>query len=134
MTTSIPATPATPTKPATYRESDGEAVEMADAKAEWIPFAREALIRVAREYNGLISYGELAEEVQARSSIRTRQLKHYWVGSVLGVVSQDCHSRGEPLLPSLCVQQDGSMGAGYAAALVDTYGGPAPDDHDKAAA
>lgn len=107
---------------------------MADAKAAWIPFAREALIRVAREYNGLISYSELAEEVQERTQIRTRQLKHYWVGAVLGVVSQDCHSRGEPLLPSLCVQQDGQIGAGYAAALTETYGGPVPEDLDMAAA
>ena len=134
MTTSTPESPATPAKPATYRESDGEAVDMADAKAAWIPFAREALTRVAREYNGLISYGELAEEVQERTQIRTRQLKHYWVGAVLGVVSQDCHSRGEPLLPSLCVQQDGHSGAGYAAAIADTYGGPVPEDLDMAAA
>ena len=89
---------------------------------------------MAREYNGLISYGELAEEVQERAQIRTRQLKHYWVGAVLGVVSLDCHSRGEPLLPSLCVQQDGHIGAGYGASITDTYGGPVPEDLDMAAA
>ena len=137
MTTSTPAPPAPPAKPATpatYRESDGEAVEMADAKAAWIPFAREALTRVAGDYNALIDYATLAEEVQVKSSIRTRQLKHYWVGAVLGAVGQDCQRRGEPLLSSLCVQKDGHVGAGYGTALAELAGGVAPDDVDMAAA
>jgi hypothetical protein len=38
------------------------------------------------------------------------------------------------LLSSLCVQQNGSVGAGYGLALDATYGGPRPADLDQAAA
>jgi len=38
--------------PGTYRESNGQAVQMADAKLVWIPLAREALERVARTFPG----------------------------------------------------------------------------------
>lgn len=120
--------------PGTYRESDGQAVPMAEAKAVWVPLARDALERVARVYHGLINYGELAEELQLRSGIRTRQLIHYWIGDVLGAVAKDCYARGEPLLSALCVQQNGVIGEGYSWAMAETYGGPAPDDLDMAAA
>jgi hypothetical protein len=120
--------------PGTYRESDGCAVQMTDAKNAWIPLAREALERVARVYHGLINYGELAAELQDRSGIRTRQLIHYWIGDVLGAVSRDCHSKGEPLLSALCVLQNGSIGDGYRVALAETSGRAAPEDLDLAAA
>jgi len=69
--------------PGTYREAYRQAVSMTDAKAAWIPLAREALLRVARVYHGLINYGELADELQTRSGIKTRQLMHYWIGDAL---------------------------------------------------
>lgn len=122
------------TSPTTYRESDGQAVERADAQAAWIPFAREALMRVAQDYNGLITYRELAEEVQSRSEIRTQQLMHHWIGKVLSGVGRDCVSRGEPRLSSLCVQQDGQIGAGYKVELAEVDGGVVPEDLDMAAA
>jgi hypothetical protein len=116
--------------PGTYRETDGSAVPMAEAKTAWADEARTVLEAVARVYHGLINYGELAEEVQSRSGIKTRMLMHYWIGDVLGRVSRRCHERGEPLLSALCVHQDGTIGDGYGWALADTYGGPAPDDLD----
>jgi len=121
-------------KAGTYVEADGSAVEMPDAKAAWVPFAREALVRVAHEYQALIDYKELAEEVQAQSGIRTRMLMHYWIGNVLGLVSKQCHEQGEPLLSSLCVHADGTIGATYGVALEETYGGEVPDDLEMAAA
>jgi hypothetical protein len=96
--------------------------------------ARESLLRTAETYNGYITYSDLAEQVQNKSGIRTKQLIHYWVGKILGVVSTDCHQSNEPLLSSLCVHQDGSVGAGYGVALDETYGGPRPEDLDLAAA
>lgn len=120
--------------PGTYHESDGHAVPMADAKLAWIPLAREASLRVARVYHGFINYGELADELQTRSGIKTRQLMHYWIGDVLGAVARECYRRGEPLLSALCVHQDGTIGDGYGWALGETYGGPTPDDLDMAAA
>jgi hypothetical protein len=115
-------------------ESSGEPVEIQDAKAAWVPIARESLVRTAETYNAYVTYRDLAEEVQNKSGIRTNQLVHYWIGKVLGVVSNDCHRLNEPLLSSLCVHQDGSVGAGFGVALDETYGGPRPDDIDLAAA
>lgn len=118
----------------TYSAVSGEPVEMQDAKVAWVPIARESLLRTAGTYNGFVTYRDLAEELQEKSGIRTTQLVHYWIGKVLGVVASDCHELDEPLLPSLCVQQNGSVGTGYAAALDATYGGEQPEDLDVAAA
>jgi hypothetical protein len=118
----------------TFRESDGSAVEIEDAKAAWIPLARDALMQVAGVYHGLITSGELAATLQSESGIHTKQLVHYWIGDVLGSVARDCYAKDEPLLSSLCVQHNGTTGAGFAEALADTYGGPTPEDLDMAAA
>ena len=85
-------------------------------------------------YNALIEYGELAEAVQAESGIRTKMLVHYWIGDVLGRVSRECHRRGEPLLSSLCVHKDGTVGDGYATMLRATNRGETPPDLDMHAA
>jgi hypothetical protein len=107
---------------------------MKEAKAAWVPLARDALIRVAAVYHATVDYGELAEELQSRSGIRTRQLMHYWIGEVLGVVADTCFARGEPLLSALCVHQDGTIGEGYSSAVLATYGGDVPEDIETAAA
>lgn len=124
----------TPDGPGTYHVADGQAVAMEDAKAAWVPLAREVLLGTARVYNGIVHYAELADDVQSGSGIRTRQLVHYWIGDVLGRVSDECHRLGEPLLSSLCVRQDGTIGDGYAIALAARYGSGAPDDLEIAAA
>ena len=118
----------------TYLEATGEPVEMRDARVVWAPIARESLLRTAQTYNAYITYGDLAEELQRASGIRTKQLIHHWIGKVLVTVSSECHEQNEPLLSSLCVYQNGSVGAGYGGALDATYGGPRPDDLDLAAA
>ena len=33
-----------------------------------------------------------------------------WIGDVLGRVADECQSRGEPLLPALCVSIQGGVG------------------------
>ena len=118
----------------TYLIDDGSPVEMSDAKDAWVPLAREALLRTAATYNGLVRYKELADEIQTGSGIGTRQLVHYWIGDVLGEVSAECHRQNEPLLSSLCVRQDGTIGDGYGIALAATYGGKVPADLELAAA
>lgn len=120
--------------PGTYRESDSAAVSMSDAKAVWADIARTVLMRVSTVYEELIAYGDLADEVQSKSGIRTRMLMHYWIGDVLGMVARDCYRRGEPLLSSLCVHADGTIGDGYGWAVDQTYGGSAPEDLDMHAA
>lgn len=120
--------------PGTYRESDGAAASMSDAKAVWADIARMVLMRVSTVYHGLITYSELADEVQSKSGIRTRMLMHAWIGDVLGMVARDCYRRGEPLLSALCVHADGTVGDGYGWAIDETYGGSAPEDLDMHAA
>lgn len=122
------------TSPGTYREADGSAVEFEQAKTAWTAVARPALHRTAAKYHATISYGDLAEEVQSVSGIRTRMLMHYWIGDALGRVARASYAAGEPLLSSLCVDARGSVGDGYGVALQETYGPPMPDDLDIHAA
>jgi hypothetical protein len=124
----------TEVKPGPYRESDGSHVAVDDAKAAWIPVARQTLEKVARVYPSVIDHGALAEEVQSTSGIRTSQVLRHWIGDVLGAVTLDCAKNGEPLLSALCIRQDGSIGDSYGVALVEAYGGLAPDDLEMAAA
>jgi hypothetical protein len=102
-----------------------------EARAAWAGAAREALLGTAKRYRAVITYKELAAHVQHETGIRTRMLMHYWIGDVLGRVSRECAARGEPLLSSLCVNAEGSVGPGYAGAVEDVTGEkPAdPDDH-----
>jgi hypothetical protein len=113
--------------PGTYREGDGSAVAFADAVAAWAVAARPALIDAARRYNRVITYGELGEEVQQRTGIRTRMLLTNWIGKVLGEVAAYSVKSGDILLTALCVHQDGTVGAGYADA-VKMVEGTEPED------
>lgn len=121
-------------KPGTYLVSDDSPVLMEDAKRTWVSAARQALEGVAGSYHGVVNYGDLAEELQSVSGIRTRRMTHSWIGDVLDEVSRQCHRNGEPLLSALCVRQDGSIGAGYSIVLAEAYGGATPDDLEMAAA
>lgn len=103
------------------------------ARAEWAEAARYVLLDVARRYHGVVTYKDLATQVQHRTGIRTKQLMHYWIGDVLGRVSADCAHGDEPLLSSLCVNAEGSVGDGYAIA-VRAASGETPGDVDDHAA
>jgi hypothetical protein len=118
--------------------ANGEWQEVADvggevARAAWAESAREVLLDAASQYRAVVTYKELSTHVQYRTGIRTKQLTHYWIGDVLGRVSGDCSRRGEPLLSSLCVNADGSVGDGYSLAVTTVYG-EAPTDGDAHAA
>jgi hypothetical protein len=122
------------TTPSTYKVADDSAVDVDDARAAWVAVARPALERTAGTYHATITYAELAEEVQEGSGIRTRRLLQNWIKDVLGSVATTCHQNGEPLLSSLCVRADGSVGPGYAKSVVEIFGGAAPEDPDMHAA
>jgi hypothetical protein len=124
----------TTTLPTTYRETDSSPIEMEMAVEQWAVVARQELERTAKSYGEVVQYSELADAVQTSTGIRTRKLMRHWIGNVLAQVGADCHGRGEPLLSSLCVQKDGTIGDGYGIALVNIYGGDAPDDLDQQAA
>jgi hypothetical protein len=66
--------------------ADVSAVEFANVLIAWKAVARPALVRTAKKYHAIITYNELAEEVQSRTGIRTRSLMMNWIGQVLGRV------------------------------------------------
>jgi hypothetical protein len=110
-----------------------EEVGQEAARVAWAVAAREVLVDAARRYQAVVTHKELGLAVQERTGIRTKQLQHYWIGDVLRRVSQDCASRGEPDLSSLCVNSSGSVGDGYRS-LVAATTGQEPADPDAHAA
>lgn len=111
----------------TYRTDDGSHVRWPDAMAAWIPVAHGELQRTAHRYNAVVTYSELAEEVQAHTGIRTRMLLPNWIGKLLEEVALRARDGGEPPLTSLCVHQDGTIGDGYAQAPKSVTGDAGDD-------
>jgi hypothetical protein len=109
-------------------------VDFQEAVLAWTTSALSILEGVARRYRGTITYKELAEEVQEATGIHTRMLMMHWIGQVLGGASRESHRRGQPMLSALCVHADGTVGDGYAEAVVENYGGIPPADLDMHAA
>jgi hypothetical protein len=103
------------------------------ARAAWAQAARPVLLEAAGRYRATVSHKTLAAAVQEATAISTIQLMHQWIGDVLGRVTDDCQSRGEPLLSSICVSAQGSVGEGYADA-VERARGTRPTDPDGHAA
>lgn len=117
----------------TYRISDGRPVRSRDARLEWAAAAFPILEALAQQYNATISYSALAEQVQVATGVRTTQLFRYWIGEVLFHVAEECARRGVPLLTSLVIRADGTIGDGYPKAL-KIMGQETPDDIEQAAA
>jgi hypothetical protein len=116
------------TKPEPRDASD---VGFAAARAAWAEAARPVLLEAAGRYRATTNYKRLAAAVQEATGITTTKPMHQWIGDVLGRVTDECQSRGEPLLSSLCVSIQGSVGQGYADAVEHARGiRPSdPDDH-----
>jgi hypothetical protein len=103
------------------------------ARAAWAEAARPLLLEAAGRYRATLNYKQLAAGVQESSGITTSQLMPQWIGDVLARVADECRSRDEPLLSSLCISAQGSVGQGYAEA-VERATGSRPDDPDDHAA
>lgn len=89
-------------------------VAWSDAIAEWTAAAVPILQRVASNYNGSITYEDLAERIQTETGIRTRVRLSNWIGKVLGPVQDETLTSGNPPLSSLVIQKrTGGVGAGY---------------------
>jgi hypothetical protein len=83
-------------------------------KKYWVKHAYDTLVETASRYNAVITYGDLAEEVQRRSGLHTDAPLRNWVGDLLKMVAQANHLRAEPALTSLVIlKHDGRVGAGY---------------------
>ena len=84
------------------------------AQPYWAKHAYEVLVETAGRYNAVITYSELAEEVQRRSSLHTKAAMRNWIRGLLADLAKVNHLRGEPPLMSLVVhKQDGQVGDGY---------------------
>ena len=84
------------------------------AQPYWAKHAYEVLVETAGRYNAVITYSELAEEVQRRSSLRTKSQMRNWIGGLLADLVKVNHARNEPPLTSLVVHKDdGQVGVGY---------------------
>lgn len=94
-------------------DSNGTKISQADAIAAWSIAARDVLLATARRYHAVVTYKELAAEVQRATAITTTQRLDYWIGRLLENVAVEATRRGEPPLTSLCVHQDGTIGPGY---------------------
>ena len=110
---------------------DVSEVGSAAARTAWAEAARPVLLEAAGRYRALVTYKQLSTAVQAATGITTTRPVATWIGDVLAEVTDDCQSRGEPLLSALCVSVQGSVGEGYADAVEHARGTrPAdPDDH-----
>src|SRR5699024_2745549 len=78
-------------------------VGVKEASDAWAGAATETLIEVAGHYRGVITYAELAEQVQARTGLRTRASFRSWIGGLLATVVARCHAQHLPPLTSLVV-------------------------------
>ena len=88
---------------------------------------------MAGRYRATLTHKQLAAAVQESTGITTTRPVNQWIGDVLGQVTDECQSRGEPLLSALCVSAQGSVGQAYADA-VEHARGTRPDDPDDHAA
>lgn len=121
------------TADSTPEPRDASQVGSSVARAAWAEAARPVLLEAAGRYRATVTYKQLAVAVQEAAGITTKQLMHQWIGDVLGRVTDECQSRGEPLLSALCVSAQGSVGQGYAEA-VEAARGTRPNDPDDHAA
>jgi hypothetical protein len=112
---------------------DAPELTAAEMRAAWTASAREILIETAAKYHSVITQKDLATEVMSRSGVHTKRQRHYWLGEVLTQVAIDCAAQDEPLLSSLCVNAQGSVGAGYAATVSAARGSFEGDADDHAA-
>ena len=112
---------------------DASEVGAAAARDAWAEAARPVLEEAAGRYRAVVTLTQLSTAVQESTGITTTQLMPQWIGDVLARVTDECQSRDEPLLSSLCVSAQGSVGQGYADA-VEKARGERPEDPDGHAA
>jgi len=116
----------------TTRRRDGSPVDFKQACSAWARAARPILEQTARSYRTVINYQQLAEAVQEVTGITTGVPFRHWIGGVLEALAA-AERPGEPILTSLVVHGDGTIGAGYARP-VEAREGKAPADLEGHAA
>ncbi len=116
----------------------GEWQEAADldpdvSRDAWAEAAYDVLRGAAGTYQCVVTFKELAAQVQFLSGIRTSQAIHHWIGDVLGRLAVICNEKDEANLASLCVNAQGSVGEAYAVSITALTGERPSDPDDHAA-
>lgn len=102
----------------TTRNLDGTPIAFADALVAWARAGLPELAEVARSYGAYVTYQEFAERLQRRTGISTAVPFRHWIGRVLGAIAREQdQDHGQPILTSLVVHADGTVGDGYAVPL-----------------
>ncbi|WP_062391360.1 hypothetical protein [Gordonia phthalatica] len=114
------------------RVSSDLPVPFSDALDEWAVVARDVLIEIAGVYGMFITQAELALRVQNDSGVRAGQPVRLWIDDLLLAVTRD-QKDDEPLLASLCVRLDQSVGDVYSK-IVESAGRTRLDDVEVDAA
>ncbi len=110
------------------REPESAAPTAQEIRDAWAAEAYSILVGVARTYHAVITYKELAEQIQDRTGFRTKVRLHHWIGATLGRVVHEAHDRGDPPLTALVVHSDdGMVGTGYREVL-EVAGEPPVED------
>jgi hypothetical protein len=76
-----------------WQESDGSRLTRERAYELWASEAHETLTGVAGVYHAVITYGDLAEEMQKASGARTSVPFRHWIGEVLRQVVVRAHKQ-----------------------------------------
>lgn len=116
----------------TRRTDDGSPVEWKTAITRWAEAGRPVLEEIAGTWGAYVTYQEMSELVQKDAGITTGVPFRHWIGSVLATLARQ-EKPGEPLLTSLVVRADGSIGDGYLIPVRDR-GEDDPDDLELHAA
>ncbi|WP_319453544.1 MULTISPECIES: hypothetical protein [unclassified Mycobacterium] len=120
--------------PGPFRSDDGTPVDFGDAVYAWARAGYDALVDVARQPDGHISYQDVADTVQIVTSIETPVLTADWIGKPLALVAEMCVRNGEPQLTALVVSEGTlDVGDGYAGTYA-IAGQPLPKNLQRAAA
>jgi hypothetical protein len=123
-----------PVVPGPFRSDDGTPVDFGDAVYAWARAGYDALVDVARQPDGHISYQDVADTVQVVTCIETPVLTADWIGKPLALVAEMCVRNGEPQLTALVVSAGTlNVGDGYAYAYA-IAGQPLPKNLQRAAA
>jgi uncharacterized protein (DUF697 family) len=115
-----------------FREPGELPIPFTEALAEWAPVARDLLIETAKVFGSLITQAEVASKVQSETGIRAGRPVRLWINDLLAAVTR-LRGEGEPLLASLCVRLDESVGDAYLH-VVEVAGREKPEDPERDAA
>ncbi len=115
-----------------FREPGEIPIPFTEALDAWAPVARDLLVETATVFGSLITQAEVASKVQSETGIRAGRPVRLWIDDLLAAVTR-LRGDGEPLLASLCVRLDESVGDTYLHVL-DVAGRPKPEDPDRDAA